>query len=1799
MFSSADKATPPVHVARNEAVSETEGPFYRKAKTAEGPQNTFFGGNSFFPAQAKLEISQPEDPQEKEADAVAEQVMTMETVPPVSEEDDEGVQAKMEASQAETASPCPVQRAPVAATVQRQEGAGGFASNSVSEDDLGGQVQTKSDHFGAIARVEQRARGPPQTQRTATDEGFERSLASSKGAGTPMPRSVHKRMEGRFGADFAGVRIHTGSQAQSLSASIHAKAFTHGNDIYFNAGYYSPETGSGQRLLAHELTHTLQQGASLPAPAKADVQLSRAPVRPIRAIQREAQSIHRAEADSQRQAAVELARGEQGKVSANETGPDGKRMGWERLLEFFKTTFGEDKVLAEGAAYQRGAVGEGAIKQKSTFLGNAMAADGTTLLHDQERDVLPSWCGIFAFWALNKGGIPLKKWTLGTSMFPPDAAYPSGHQPQPGDIAWRREFQHFGLVSSSDGANVSTVNGNTSGDDNLGGQVQEQTHPIDHWFAFFDPASIQDGPLQAPGQGSGAAAPPVRSLAELRQSLFGVSPQHEDSGKQAQAPPKAPTAQMETVALEAEEETLEQEKEPEGEISAAPFALARAGAGDDPGQDGSGREAELPRQTDDTIQTHEYVSRELAPAVPAPALNTGRPADGSPSEERALPQARGPPAAVTKIHAKLQHQRVQRGWLGDAWDAVSGAVSEAAAWVEQGLDRAKGWLLGKVRDFVARIPGYDVLSLVLGEDPITGQRRPLTGHNLLEAGLDVLPLGSMFRTVLNRLGIFNDVATWLQGRIGAMRTLASGIVTRFGNFWDSLDITDVGDPDGVMDRVGSLLRGTITSIVDFVVDAATTFLDMVKEVMIREIAAFVRTRIPRLYPLLKVALGFDPETLEPVERNGTNILDAFLMVSEDGAEQRRQMIETGTYQRIVGWIDRGIHVFSTAWVELKAAIMGIWNFVTIESLFSPLQTLERIYTTFARPIGRVTSFMLDAAMEILRIIKDALMVRLAAFARETRGYTLLTVIIGSDPFTGKRVQRTVHNLVKGFMSLMDGGEQQYEQLKESGAIDRIVGKVTAAVERLNMTPEGIIALFIDLWNSFSIRDLARPIQTFTRIVRTFGTPIFRLVRFVIEILMIVVEAILILMGFPFDIIASIVANARQAWDLIKADVPAFFRNILAAVKQGFIQFFDNIGSHLLNGVVGWLMSELADAGLPILSDFSLQGVIGWVMQVLGISMEKIWEKLAEHPRIGPQRVAQIRGAIDTLTGIWTFIQDVRARGMAAIWDKIKEQLSNLWTTVIDAVKNWIMEKIIGTVVTKLLSMLDPTGIMAVINSAIAIYNAVQSFIKYLTEMLQVVNSFVRGIREIASGAIASAANFLEGAMGSAMPIVIGFLANQVGLGGVGQRVGEMIERVREMVDEAIGWLVNKAVDTGLSLLDRAMAAGRSARDAVLGWLGIRKTFRSTDGRSHSLYIRGSGRSARIIVESAPTPIEALLSQASSKLSAIPNATLQPHYDTAVTLNGEINALKARLAADNYPTAQARQSDFDALNQKMQSVSDVLIELMPLVDGPAPPEAVLPAFSAGVIGGGFEALYISSTTTGGQPASVNSGATMPGWRDLTTHTDPADPAKSIRERDNYVKMHLLHDQLGGQAADSNLAPTKSVYNTQFYNNCEQYAVRDKPTKVMWFKVTIDFHSAAGPVSGINYSPYPSSFTGEYGYMNYTNGQWAKGNREKRHSSSGIPVPDFAGGAREYEMNTSGATTIASMSHDGVNMPATYAALIALERTEAHDTGRHRKYRYFNDLRQRLIARHARRPASGHTIALQILAGLHAEGKLKFS
>ncbi|MGH6646443.1 DUF4157 domain-containing protein [Aquabacterium sp.] len=109
---------------------------------------------------------------------------------------------------------------------------------------------------------------PETLQRSALGEGgavtsgYEQSLQRAvQGGGDRLPADTRAFMESRFGQDFSGVKVHSDGEAGSLASQVNARAFTVGNDIFFGQSQYAPGSQSGQHLLAHELTHVVQQSS--------------------------------------------------------------------------------------------------------------------------------------------------------------------------------------------------------------------------------------------------------------------------------------------------------------------------------------------------------------------------------------------------------------------------------------------------------------------------------------------------------------------------------------------------------------------------------------------------------------------------------------------------------------------------------------------------------------------------------------------------------------------------------------------------------------------------------------------------------------------------------------------------------------------------------------------------------------------------------------------------------------------------------------------------------------------------------------------------------------------------------------------------------------------------------------------------------------------------------------------------------------------------------------------------------------------------------------------------------------------------------------------------------------------------------------------------------------------------------------------------------------------------------------------------------------------------------------------------
>ena len=146
-------------------------------------------------------------------------------------------------------------------TIQRDEG------GEMEEEELAMKRDTIQRDEGGEMEEEELAM--KRIQRQSFEDGgqvagdIESSIESARGGGQSIDDGVRGKLEGAFGADFSGVRVHSDSQSDTLNKSIQAKAFTTGSDIFFSKGAYNPGSSDGQELLSHELTHVVQQNGSV------------------------------------------------------------------------------------------------------------------------------------------------------------------------------------------------------------------------------------------------------------------------------------------------------------------------------------------------------------------------------------------------------------------------------------------------------------------------------------------------------------------------------------------------------------------------------------------------------------------------------------------------------------------------------------------------------------------------------------------------------------------------------------------------------------------------------------------------------------------------------------------------------------------------------------------------------------------------------------------------------------------------------------------------------------------------------------------------------------------------------------------------------------------------------------------------------------------------------------------------------------------------------------------------------------------------------------------------------------------------------------------------------------------------------------------------------------------------------------------------------------------------------------------------------------------------------------------------
>jgi hypothetical protein len=234
-------------------------------------------------AQAKLAVSQPGDVQEQQADRIAEVVSRAIEHTQRQPEDEKEVQTAKVSLQRQASSEEEEEEVQREAGPEEEEEIQTARVNiqleavpeeeevqlqSAPEEEEEVQTAKTSVQLEAAPEEEEEVQTSPSIQKddksviSEVKPELEDAINTASGGGQPLKESNREVMETAFRADFSKVKVHTDSNSDTMNRALQARAFTRGQDIFFRQGEYEPDTPTGNKLIAHELTHTIQQGAS-------------------------------------------------------------------------------------------------------------------------------------------------------------------------------------------------------------------------------------------------------------------------------------------------------------------------------------------------------------------------------------------------------------------------------------------------------------------------------------------------------------------------------------------------------------------------------------------------------------------------------------------------------------------------------------------------------------------------------------------------------------------------------------------------------------------------------------------------------------------------------------------------------------------------------------------------------------------------------------------------------------------------------------------------------------------------------------------------------------------------------------------------------------------------------------------------------------------------------------------------------------------------------------------------------------------------------------------------------------------------------------------------------------------------------------------------------------------------------------------------------------------------------------------------------------------------------------------------
>ena len=467
-------------------------------------------------------------------------------------------------------------------------------------------------------------------------------------------------------------------------------------------------------------------------------------------------------------------------------------------------------------------------------------------------------------------------------------------------------------------------------------------------------------------------------------------------------------------------------------------------------------------------------------------------------------------------------------------------------------------------------------------------------------------------------------------------------------------------------------------------------------------------------------------------------------------------------------------------------------------------------------------------------------------ARNVPGYTLLCVILGKSPITNKTVTRNATNLIGGFLGLLPGGDALFQKLQETRVLERAFDWVKKRLSTLDITwtrVKRLVGKFIDEKPIFS------PIKTAKRIFKPLVQDVITFIKDIKDkILEFIVRGALALAGPYGEKIWGVIEKAKETISIILNNPLAFAKNLISAVVKGFKQFSSNIWKHLKAGLMAWLFGTMQGMNLEMPAKLDFKGIISIALQIVGLTYANFRQTLVKKlGQGGEKKVAFIERSVEV-------VKILVKEGFVGIWQRVLEMIEGFKTTVIDGIRDFVINTIVMGAISWIAGLSNPIG--GIVKVALAIYNMIKAFLERLDQIVALANSIFSSIGAIAKGQLKQAADFIEKTIAATIPLFLAFVAALIPVTGITKTIRTIIKKLQAPVKKAMNKMVTFLVKKAKKLFSKILGKLNKKRKVPAAGFKIgnasHKLIPKKTGNKFSLSIATKPREADVVQQEMQT-----------------------------------------------------------------------------------------------------------------------------------------------------------------------------------------------------------------------------------------------------------------------------------------------------------------------------------------------------------